>query len=274
MAEEATAIEKLGVRMRPVIEAILPPEEAARASTEQSMSRWVRANDGDVDAASKAMMNYVNWYTQKPQYGQSEGVQAVAQGKGAELMPNEIAAQKAFLISEVKDPDGRPVVMIQVRKHDKKDENYDLDELTLFCVYIIESAIAALTPPVESLCVIFDLSGIGLVNVDMRAVKRIIYLLTNMYPERLAHCYVLNAPRFFSVSWAVISVMLKETTKKKVMFVNRQELLDVFPENSVLTSLLEAADSVVTEEPADPEVERTEKPTDAGETQTAVAEGA
>lgn len=257
MAQEADeamaeAIQLLGVRMRPVIEATLPPEEAARTSTEQCLSRWVRANNGDVDAASKGLMNYIHWYTQKPQYGQAEGVQAVAQGTGAELVPNEIASKKAFLVSDVKDPDGRPVVMIQVRKHDPTAEGYDLEELTLFCVYMIESGIDAMTAPVESLCTIFDMSGIGLVNVDMKAVKRILYLFTNMYPERLARCYILNAPRFFSASWTVISVLLKETTRNKVKFVDRQGLLDSFPENSVLTSLLEEADACVTEASADP----------------------
>lgn len=244
-ADEATAaaVVTLGERMRVVLESMLPAEEAARASTDQCLSRWVRANDCDVDAASKGMMNYANWYIKKPQYGEDEGMQAVAQGKGAELVPNEIAAKKAFVIPDVKDADGRPIIMIHVRKHDPNEETYDIERLTLFAVHLIESAVASMVAPVDTLCCVFDLGDIGMVNVDMKAVKRILYLLTNMYPERLGRCYLLDAPVLFSASWAIISPMLKENTVRKIQFVDREGLSEVFGEDSELMKIVKEADA-------------------------------
>lgn len=240
--ETEAAVKTLSARMGVVLESSLPADEAARASTDQCFSRWVRANDGDVDAASKGMTNYISWYTKKPQYGEEEGVLAVARGKGAELVPNEVASRKAFVVPDVKDSDGRPIILIHVRKHDPNDETYDIERLTLFAVHLIESAIAAMVDPVDTLCCVFDLGDVGYVNIDMKAVKRILYLLTNMYPERLGRCYLLDSPTLFSASWAIISPMLKENTTRKIQFVDRAGLIEVFGEDSALMKLVVEAD--------------------------------
>jgi len=263
LPDEATivAVIALGERMRPVVQSALPEDEAARSSSEACMARWIRANEGDVDAASKGLMNYVHWYTKKPQYGADEGVGAVAQGRGAELVAHEIASEKAFLIPDAKDADGRPVILIKVRKHDPNAANFDIDELTLFAAYLLESAIAAMVEPVETLCCIFDLSDIGYSNVDMKAVKRIIFLLTNMYPERLGRCFLLAAPALFSAFWTLISPMLKPKTTSKIQFVDRVALAEAFGGDSsviahvqVQTASLEEAKTspkdVVQEAPA------------------------
>jgi hypothetical protein len=228
--DEATmaAVSTLGERMRTVLKDMLPEDEAARCSSDACMARWIRANDGDVDAASKGLMNYVQWYTKKPQYGVDDGVLAVAQGKGAELVSSEVATNKAFLIPDAKDTDGRPIILIQVRKHDPSAPEYSVEQLTLFAVYLLESTVAAMVEPVDTLCCIFDLSGIGLSNVDMQAVKRIIFLLTNMYPERLGRCYLLEAPTLFSGCWKLISPMLKPNTTRKIQFVDVAGLAEAF----------------------------------------------
>merc|ERR1719454_2136501 len=111
-------------------------------------------------------MKYVHWYTKKPQYGEEDGVLTVVQGKGAELVPNEIAAKKAFVIPDVKDADGRPIIVIHVRRHDPNEETYDIERLTLFAVWLIESAIASMVAPLDTLFVLFDLGDIGMANVD------------------------------------------------------------------------------------------------------------
>merc|ERR1719235_1394929 len=100
-----------------------------------------------------------------------------------------------------------------------------------------------MTSPVDTLCCIFDLGDIGLVNVDMKAVKRIIYLLTNMFPERLGKCYLLDSPGPFSACWAVISPMLKPNTVRKIKFVDRTGLGEVFGADSNLMKLVQAADA-------------------------------
>jgi len=236
--ETADAVMKLGERMKPVIESLLPEDEAGRAGTDQCLSRWVRANDLDVDAASKALMKYVNWYIEKPQYGVPEGVVSVAQGKGVDLVEKELATKKAFLIPEVKDAEGRPVILIQVRRHDPAAEGYDIDQLTLFAVQLIESAIAAMEAPVDTLCCVFDLREIGMANVDMKAVKRIMFLLQHMYPERLGRCWLLDAPTLFTACWAIISPMMKASTTRKIQFVSLANLTETFGEDSEVIKIV------------------------------------
>jgi len=263
-AAMVAAVTKLSERMKLVLETMLPEEEAARATTDQCFSRWMRANDCDVDAASKGMMNYVHWYMEKPQYGVPEGVMAVAQGQGADLVPNEVASKKAFVVPDVKDADGRPIVLITVRKHDPDAEGYDIEQLTLFAAHLIESTIAAMVAPVDTLCCVFDLRDIGYKNVDMKAVKRMLFLLTRMYPERLGRCYLLDAPTLFSVSWSAISMMLKETTTRKIKFVDQAGLSEIMGADSVVMKLVQESRED-TETPA--EADATEKPAEAEATE-------
>lgn len=82
------------------------------------------------------------------------------------------------------------------------------NEVTLFGIYILdqsEERLAALAEarglprdpdadPDLKLCLIFDLSGIAISNVDLSVAKRIIYMLTHFYPERMGDCLLLNAP--------------------------------------------------------------------------------
>lgn len=259
-AGEAAAVTQLGERMRPLLPVLLPEEESTRSSTDATLLRWIRANEGNVDEASKGMMKYIQWYTQKPQYGEPEGVSAVAWGKGAELVASELATRKAFVVSgeagKTTDSSGRPVIIIQVRHHDPSAEEYTVEKLTLFAVYLIESACAAMVAPAEQLCVVFDLFNIAYANVDMKAVKRILYLLTNMYPERLGVCILLDAPGLFSACWKVISPMLRERTRAKVKFSTRAELGDLFAPDSAVMAALTLSESEVDAagEPTDPAV--------------------
>merc|ERR1712232_895625 len=91
---------------------------------------------------------------------------------------------------------------------------------------------------------IFDLSDIGLSNVDMKAVKRIIFLLTNMYPERLGRCFLLDAPTLFSGCWALISPMLKQKTTSKIQFVDRVGLADAFGGDSTVIAHIQGKTAV------------------------------
>lgn len=90
---------------------------------------------------------------------------------------------------------------------------------------------------VDSLCIVFDLSGFSASCMDYQLVKNLIWLLGKHYPERLGVCLIINAPGIFSTIWPVIRQWLDENTSKKVIFVPSEEELckhlipDILPEN-------------------------------------------
>ena len=118
------------------------------------------------------------------------------------------------------------------------------DDLTRFGVHILErgsemlaeagqaaragadeeaEAAAAATASSE-FCIIFNLEGIALSNIDLNAAKRIIYMLTNFYPERMGVCLMVGAPMIFSAAWQVIRPWLAPKSQEKVRFCNSSEL--------------------------------------------------
>jgi hypothetical protein len=61
-------------------------------------------------------------------------------------------------------------------------------------------------------------------NLDLNAAKRIIYMLSNFYPERMGQCLIVSAPMVFSAVWAVIRPWLSRRTQTKVQFCKAEEL--------------------------------------------------
>jgi hypothetical protein len=61
-------------------------------------------------------------------------------------------------------------------------------------------------------------------NLDLNAAKRIIYMLSNFYPERMGQCLIVSAPIIFSAVWAVIRPWLSRRTQTKVQFCKAEEL--------------------------------------------------
>ena len=61
-------------------------------------------------------------------------------------------------------------------------------------------------------------------NLDLHAVKRIVYMLSNFYPERMGQCLIVSAPLIFSAVWAVIRPWLSRRTQSKVQFCKVEEL--------------------------------------------------
>ena len=68
------------------------------------------------------------------------------------------------------------------------------------------------------------LQGVRLQNIDYDAAKRIIYMLTYFFPERLGICLLVGAPLFFSAAWHIIKPWLHARTQSKILFVQPSQL--------------------------------------------------
>ncbi|KAE8392998.1 CRAL-TRIO domain-containing protein [Aspergillus alliaceus] len=124
------------------------------------------------------------------------------------------------------DKSGRPICVVRGRLH--KPGAQSEKALNEYIVYNIELVRLLLVPPVETMTLIFDLTGFSLSNMEYAPVKFIIQCFQENYPESLGAMLFYNAPWFFSGIWKVIRGWLDPIVAAKVHFVNSVEDLEQF----------------------------------------------
>ena len=118
------------------------------------------------------------------------------------------------------DVHGRPVVTINVGKHDPSNRDACLAAL----LAVLDAAIAA--SQTAELTVVFDVRGYGLANADFKTAKRMVVALQRGYPENLGLAVFLGAPTFFGALWKLVRVLIDARTVSKVHFIQHAAELD------------------------------------------------
>ena len=162
-----------------------------------------------------------------------------------EVLTNEIPPRVAHILStrecivmpeHVQDKWGRPVMVCNPSRHDKKTK---LKDMINFMVYCLESICAiADRRKVRDICVIYDLANFELTHMDYKLAKTGIRLMMNYYPERLGALYIVNTPTMFYACYAIMQKWLYERTKEKVTFVSQRVNMDDAVSSEVLPSCL------------------------------------
>lgn len=219
--------------------AVLPIEVPSDAK----IWRFLRAYQYDVDLAATRLRRQTLWRA-TPAYGLDIPVRDIrADTLG---VPEQAATGKAYVLNGT-DLKGGPIVVVHVRRHTTQPQGQD--DVTRFGVHILESLEARLASlaeakglgsdpdadPDSKLCIIFDLSAIAMVNMDMKMAKRIIYMLTHFYPERMGVCLLLSAPALFSAAWMVIRPWLHPRTQERIAFVKPADLSAHLPNEAIPT---------------------------------------
>ncbi|KAK9808894.1 hypothetical protein WJX72_005949 [[Myrmecia] bisecta] len=186
----------------------------------------LRGNVCGLEAAGSAIVAHAHWRAEH-----------VPRGRIFEdEIPNELAAQKVFL--QGVDLQGRPVLIVMASRHDMGHRNI-METKQLIC-YTLDNAIAAadttLNKHSQILC-LFDLSGLRMNNLDLKALQAVFELLQQHYPERLAALWFLNAPMIFWGIWRLVGPFIQPATKEKIQFLSgaaRQRTLNQFIPQEVL----------------------------------------
>ncbi|KAF9282151.1 hypothetical protein BGZ68_006186 [Mortierella alpina] len=124
------------------------------------------------------------------------------------------------------DKMGRPVVYINVRMHKPSDQ--DPKALEKFTIYVMETGRLMIQPPVETACLIFDMTGFSLSNMDYNFVKFLVQCFEAYYPESLGVLVIHKAPFVFWGVWKIIEPWLDPVVASKIRFTrNDKELTDI-----------------------------------------------
>ena len=125
---------------------------------------------------------------------------------------------------------------LQVRLHQAGQSS--LSALTRFGVYLMENAVRRVQDGgTGDICVVCDLKGFSLANMDYDLVKTMLYHLHTYYPERLGVCLLINAPVLFWGCWAVIKPWINEVTAAKIVFVESMADLAKYIDPQALTGM-------------------------------------
>ncbi|KAI9822903.1 MAG: hypothetical protein M1832_002928 [Thelocarpon impressellum] len=122
------------------------------------------------------------------------------------------------------DNEGRPICYIKASLH-RKGEQSD-ESLERFTVYGIETARFLMAPPVDTACLIFDLTGFSMANMDYAPLKFMIKCFEANYPESLGVVLVHKAPWIFQGIWRIIRGWLDPVVAAKVNFTQTVEELE------------------------------------------------
>ncbi|KAF9565481.1 hypothetical protein EC968_004067 [Mortierella alpina] len=124
------------------------------------------------------------------------------------------------------DKMGRPVVYINVRMHKPADQ--DPKALEKFTIYVMETGRLMIQPPVETACLIFDMTGFSLSNMDYNFVKFLVQCFEAYYPESLGVLVIHKAPFVFWGVWKIIEPWLDPVVASKIRFTrNDKELTEI-----------------------------------------------
>jgi hypothetical protein len=166
--------------------------------------RFLRARKWDVEKALVMLVATMNWRHNDMKVDadimkngdafaiEDEKTDSPTKQISADMM-KQLRMGKSFLHGT--DKQGRPICVVRVRLHKAGQECEE--SLERYTVYIIETARMTLEPPVDTACIVFDMTGFSMANMDYTPVKFMIKCFEANYPESLGAVLVHKAPWLF-----------------------------------------------------------------------------
>ncbi|KAH8595172.1 CRAL-TRIO domain-containing protein [Bisporella sp. PMI_857] len=209
--------------------------------------RFLRARKWDVDKALSMFLSTMRWrldfhvdddimkHGDLGALEDSKNENDAAKQKLSTDFLTQLRLGKSFLHGT--DKQGRPMCFVRVRLHRQGEQSEE--SLERYTVYIIESARMILAPPIDTACVVFDMTGFTLANMDNAPVKFMIQCFEANYPESLGVVLIHKAPWVFQGIWKLIRGWLDPVVAGKVHFTNDQKQMEEFVASSHIIKELE-----------------------------------
>ncbi|CAO3630699.1 unnamed protein product [Cunninghamella blakesleeana] len=203
--------------------------------------RFLRARKWDLDAGYNMLVNCLRWrlvmrvddITALGETGLQKELEQLKPGMGESFLDN-LHSNKSVLGGP--DKDGRGISYINVRFHKKEDQ--DFETIKLMTLYVMETSRMIVHQPVESCCIVFNLEGFTLANMDFDFVKFLLGCFEAYYPETLGSCLIHKAPWVFSTVWTMITPLLDPVVASKIHFTKNIDELATYVNKDVLPDFL------------------------------------
>ncbi|KAI5789853.1 CRAL-TRIO domain-containing protein [Pyronema domesticum] len=179
--------------------------------------RFLRARKWDAEKALEMMMKTMSWRGRVMDVAtvvkEGEGVPFRRGAEDAGFM-HQLIAGKSYLHGT--DIDGRPVCWVTAGLHFAKDQTER--DIQRFTIYTMETARLMLRSPVDTACVVFDMSDFSINNMDYAPVRFMIDCFEAHYPESLGVCCIHKAPWVFQGIWNIVKAWLDPVVASKIHF--------------------------------------------------------
>lgn len=160
--------------------------------------RFLRARKWDVEAALAMLLSAVRWRRERQLdktvilTGESVGLKD-APSKDEMGFINQYRSGKSYVRGT--DKEHRPIYIIKVGLHDPSLQSSEAMES--YILHNVESIRLLVRPPNDKFCLLFDMTGFGLKNMDFHVVKFLLLIFEAKYPETLGLVLIHNAPFVF-----------------------------------------------------------------------------
>ncbi|KAI0431747.1 CRAL/TRIO domain-containing protein [Xylaria sp. FL1042] len=200
--------------------------------------RFLRARKWDVEKAMIMLVSAINWRLERNlveiivHNGESVGLKKDPSADDQGFI-SQYRSGKSYVHS--KDKENRIVYVIKVRLHDPSAQSGEAMET--YILHNIESLRILMKPPDDKCCLIFDMTGFGMKNMDFHVVKFLVSVFEARYPETLGLVLIHNAPFIFWGIWNIIKGWLDPVIASKIHFTRKSaDLLQHISQENLQTS--------------------------------------
>ncbi|KAI2632933.1 CRAL/TRIO domain-containing protein [Xylaria nigripes] len=199
--------------------------------------RFLRARKLDVPKAMEMLVSAVNW---RMEQNIREIIIRTGEAIGMKTDPTEddkgFMAQyrcgKSFVHG--RDLKDRIIYIIRAQLHDPQAQSNKAIES--YILHNIESIRLFIKSAEDKCCLIFDMTGFGLKNMDYHVIQFLVSIFEARYPETLGVVLVHNAPFVFWGIWNIVKGWLDPVIASKVNFTRKQaDLLQFIAEENLQT---------------------------------------
>ncbi|CEP07659.1 hypothetical protein [Parasitella parasitica] len=199
--------------------------------------RFLRARKWDLDAAYNMLTNTLRWrlvmriddIVALGENGLRDELNKAKPELG-DCFITQLNSGKAYLGGP--DKAGRGICFINVNLHHKEDQPQEI--IKLLTLYVMETSRVVVHQPVESACIVFNMDGFTLKNMDFDFVKFLVTCFEAYYPETLGSCLIHKAPWVFSTVWNLITPLLDPVVATKIHFTKDYNELQNYVDKAAL----------------------------------------
>jgi len=185
--------------------------------------RFIVARKGKVNDALKMLLNALIW-------------RVTYDIEGLCLKGERIIDEEEFSCGKVYfykyDKKGRFVTYIHVSKHIKDVRpQIETEKMTILSMETVRLILNKENP---TACMVFDMSGFSMQNMDYGFIRFLLNCFQNYYPEMLGVALIVGAPWIFHGCWKIIKQLLDPIVAKKVQFLkDKSEIKDYIDESEI-----------------------------------------
>ncbi|KAF9114312.1 hypothetical protein BGX27_011213 [Mortierella sp. AM989] len=191
--------------------------------------RFLRARKWNVEKAMEMLILALEW---RITMGVDEIVQESEDSIEAKYPGFLEQLKSGKVIFRGRDRQGRPLCLLDPSFHHPHAQSQQAIEK--LAIYVIETGRLMMTPPTETISVVFNMTNFSMSNMDWPTTKFFIHAAEACYPELLGVCLVHKAPWIFGALWKAISPMIDPAIRAKIKFTHNHHDLVEFIERDQL----------------------------------------